>query len=35
LVHGEEEQALPFAEELGRQGYRVVVPRKGESLQVG
>jgi metallo-beta-lactamase family protein len=35
LVHGEEDQALPFAEELGREGYRVVVPRKGETLKVG
>jgi metallo-beta-lactamase family protein len=35
LVHGEEEQALPFAEELSRQGYGVVVPRKGETLKVG
>jgi metallo-beta-lactamase family protein len=35
LVHGEEEQALPFADELGRQGYRVVVPRKGETLKMG
>jgi metallo-beta-lactamase family protein len=35
LVHGEEEQALPFAAELNRQGFHTVVPRKGETLSVG
>ena len=34
LVHGEEEQSLPFAEELRSEGYRVTVPRKGESIQL-
>jgi metallo-beta-lactamase family protein len=35
LVHGEEEQALPFAEELNREGFPTMVPRKGETLSVG
>jgi metallo-beta-lactamase family protein len=35
LVHGEEEQALPFAQELSRQGFRTIVPRRGETLTVG
>jgi metallo-beta-lactamase family protein len=35
LVHGEEEQALPFADALNREGFRTVVPRKGETLAVG
>jgi metallo-beta-lactamase family protein len=35
LVHGEEEQALHFAESLQREGYAVMVPRRGETVQVG
>ncbi len=35
LVHGEEEQCLPFAEELNRRGFPTVVPRRGETLRVG
>ena len=34
LVHGEEDQAMPFAELLNREGFRTMVPRKGETLQV-
>ena len=34
LVHGEEAQALAFAEELRTEGYDVVVPRRGETLAV-
>ncbi len=34
LVHGEESQALAFAEELRTEGYDVVVPRRGETVQV-
>ena len=34
IVHGEEEQSLPFAETLKREGYAVVVPRRGETIQV-
>ncbi len=34
LVHGEEDQALPFAEALTREGFRVTVPRKGETLRL-
>jgi metallo-beta-lactamase family protein len=35
LVHGEEEQALHFADSLQRQGYAVAVPRRGETVPVG
>lgn len=35
LVHGEEEQCLPFAETLNRRGFATVVPRRGETLRVG
>jgi metallo-beta-lactamase family protein len=35
LVHGEEQQALHFADALRREGYHVSVPRRGETLQVG
>ena len=35
LVHGEEEQALHFAESLKGEGYTVTVPRRGETVQVG
>jgi len=34
LVHGEEEQSLPFAEELRGEGYDVSVPRRGESIEL-
>jgi metallo-beta-lactamase family protein len=34
LVHGEEDQALPFADALNREGFNAMVPRKGETLQV-
>ena len=34
IVHGEEEQSLPFAETLKRQGYSVSVPKLGETIQV-
>jgi len=35
LVHGEEQQALHFADVLRREGYSVSVPRRGETLKVG
>jgi metallo-beta-lactamase family protein len=35
LVHGEEEQALHFAQTLQSEGYSVMVPRRGESVPVG
>jgi len=35
LVHGEEEQALHFAESLRGEGYAVTVPRRGETVLVG
>jgi metallo-beta-lactamase family protein len=31
LVHGEEEQSLSFAELLKKEGFNVIVPRKGQS----
>jgi metallo-beta-lactamase family protein len=34
LVHGEEDQAMPFAAALQGQGYDVVVPRRGERMQL-
>jgi len=34
LVHGEERQALHFADLLHREGYAVSVPRRGETLRV-
>ncbi|MEJ2108504.1 MAG: MBL fold metallo-hydrolase [Acidobacteriota bacterium] len=34
LVHGEEEQMNPFAEALRKEGFNVVVPRRGQSLQI-
>jgi len=34
LVHGEEEQSLPFAEELQREGFAVTVPRRGETMKI-
>jgi metallo-beta-lactamase family protein len=35
LVHGEEAQALHFAESLQREGHAVMVPRRGETVPVG
>jgi metallo-beta-lactamase family protein len=32
LIHGEEEQSLAFADNLKKDGFAVVVPRKGETL---
>ena len=34
LVHGEEDQALAFADDLKDDGFAVVVPRKGETLNL-
>ncbi len=34
MVHGEEEQSLPFAETLKSEGYSVFVPKLGETIQV-
>jgi metallo-beta-lactamase family protein len=34
LVHGEEDQSLAFAEDLKANGYDVVVPRRGQTVQV-
>jgi metallo-beta-lactamase family protein len=34
LVHGEEEQTLAFAEELKNDGVSVVVPKRGETIDV-
>jgi metallo-beta-lactamase family protein len=34
LVHGEEEQSLPFAEMLRGEGYSVFVPKRGEAVRV-
>ena len=34
LVHGEEDQTLAFADDLRNDGFAVVVPRKGETLNV-
>jgi len=34
LVHGEEDQTLAFAEDLRNEGFAVVVPRKGETINV-
>ncbi len=34
LVHGEEDQILAFAEYLKKEGYSVVVPKYGESIEV-
>lgn len=32
LIHGEEEQSLSFADDLKKDGFAVVVPRKGETI---
>jgi metallo-beta-lactamase family protein len=34
LVHGEEDQSVPFAELLRGGGYSVFVPKRGEAVQV-
>ena len=34
LVHGEEDQTVAFAEELKQQGYQVIVPEKGETVEI-
>jgi metallo-beta-lactamase family protein len=34
VVHGEEDQALAFAENLRSRGYRVTVPKRGESIRI-
>jgi metallo-beta-lactamase family protein len=34
LVHGEEDQILSFAEFLKKEGFAVVVPKQGESVEV-
>jgi metallo-beta-lactamase family protein len=34
LVHGEEDQILSFAEFLKKEGFSVVVPKQGESIEV-
>jgi metallo-beta-lactamase family protein len=34
LIHGEEEQSLAFADDLKKDGLAVVVPRKGETLNL-
>jgi metallo-beta-lactamase family protein len=34
LIHGEEEQSLSFADDLKKDGFAVVVPRKGETIKL-
>ena len=34
LVHGEEDQILSFSEFLKKEGFSVVVPKRGESVEV-
>jgi metallo-beta-lactamase family protein len=34
LIHGEEDQTLAFAEDLRKDGFAVVVPRKGETVSI-
>jgi metallo-beta-lactamase family protein len=34
LVHGEEDQILSFAETLKKEGFSVVVPKQGESIEI-
>jgi metallo-beta-lactamase family protein len=34
LVHGEEEQSLPLAARLRGEGYSVIVPKRGETVEV-
>jgi metallo-beta-lactamase family protein len=34
LVHGEEDQTLAFAEALKREDYQVVVPKRGQTIEI-
>jgi metallo-beta-lactamase family protein len=34
LVHGEEDQILSFAQYLKKEGFEVVVPQRGETIEV-
>jgi metallo-beta-lactamase family protein len=34
VVHGEEDQSLAFAQELGQKGYQAFVPQPGESVAI-
>ena len=34
LIHGEEEQCIPFAATLEREGFDVIVPRRGETVTI-
>ena len=34
LVHGEEDQTFAFAEDLKREGFSVIVPRRGETISI-
>ena len=34
LVHGEEEQTFAFAEALKKENYPVVVPQRGETIEI-
>jgi metallo-beta-lactamase family protein len=34
LVHGEEDQTIAFAETLKKENYPVVVPEKGETIEI-
>ena len=34
LVHGEEDQSLAFADDLKKDGFAVVVPRKGQTVSI-
>jgi metallo-beta-lactamase family protein len=34
LVHGEEDQILSFAQYLKKEGFAVVVPQRGETIEV-
>jgi metallo-beta-lactamase family protein len=34
VIHGEEEQSIPFAAALEREGFNVLVPRRGETVTV-
>jgi metallo-beta-lactamase family protein len=34
LVHGEEDQTLAFAQALMKENYPVVVPQRGESIEI-
>ena len=34
LVHGEEEQSIPFADMLNKEGYSTFIPKRGETFQI-